>query len=451
MQKAARRIVEKLRRHGHEALFAGGWVRDHLLHRPAQDIDIATSAHPDEVLRLFPRSIGIGAKFGVIQVRMYGHPYEVATFRTEGGYADGRHPSEVSFAGPEQDARRRDFTVNGLFYDPIRERVIDFVGGKPDLARRIIRTIGTPRNRFEEDKLRLLRALRFACGLDFGIATETWDAIRALAPEIRQVSQERIRDELLKILTGPAPSRGFDLLQESGLLAEILPEVQAMRGVQQPPEFHPEGDVFTHTKLALGYLRKRSPVLVMGTLLHDVGKPPTFSIKERIRFDGHVELGAQMAESICRRLRMSNEEVQQVVELVLHHLRFMNVFEMRKSTLTRFLRMPHFDDHLELHRADCLSSHRNLDSYQFCVERLKELRSQAPPPPPLINGEDLIALGYHPGPVFKEILDAVEDLQIEKTLTTRDAARDFVLSNFPLPDKVSEAAEKNPSDTDTHR
>jgi poly(A) polymerase len=435
MRKAARRIVEKLRRHGHEAFFAGGWVRDHLLRRQAQDIDIATSAHPDEVLRLFPRSIAIGAKFGVVQVRLYGHPYEVTTFRKEGPYFDGRHPSEVSFSGPEQDARRRDFTINGLFYDPVTDRVIDFVQGKPDLEQGIIRTIGSPRGRFEEDKLRMLRALRFACSLDFEIAAETWDSIRGLAPEILQVSWERIRDELLKIITGPAPGRGLDLLHESGLLARILPEVEAMRGIQQPPGFHPEGDVYVHTRMALGFLRKPSPVLALGTLLHDVGKPPTFSIQERIRFDGHVELGAQMAESICRRLRLSNEETQQVVELVLHHLRFIHVTEMRNSTLARFLRMPHFEDHLQLHRADCLSSHENLETYRFCADRLKELRAQAPPPPPLINGRDLIALGYQPGPIFKEILEAVEDLQIENTLRTKEEALEYVLKTFPLPDR----------------
>jgi poly(A) polymerase len=425
--------VERLRRHGHDAFFAGGWVRDRLLGRQAQDIDIATSAHPEEVLRLFPESSAIGAKFGVVQVRLYGHSYEVATFRTEGPYFDGRHPSEVSFSGPEQDALRRDFTINGLFYDPVAERVIDYVGGETDLQRKIIRTIGNPPDRFKEDKLRMLRALRFACGLDFEIAEETWTSIRALAPEILRVSRERIRDELIKIVTGPAPGRGLDLLHESGLLALILPEVEAMRGVLQPPEFHPEGDVYTHTRLALGFLRKPSPVLAMGTLLHDVGKPPTFSVQERIRFDGHVELGAQMAESVCRRLRMSNEETQRVVELVLHHLRFMHVMEMRSSTLTRFLRMPYFDDHLELHRADCLSSHENLETYRFCLDRLRGLRAQAPPPPPLINGKDLIALGYQPGPIFKEILEAIEDLQIEKTLQTRDAALDYVLKNFPLP------------------
>ncbi len=425
--------MERLRRQGHEAFFAGGWVRDHLLQRKAKDIDIATDAHPDEVLRLFPNSIAIGASFGVVQVKVYGHAYEVATFRKEGPYLDGRHPSEVAFASPEQDALRRDFTINGLFFDPIAERLIDYVHGRSDLQRRVIRTIGDPGARFEEDKLRMLRALRFACSLDFEIEAPTWEMIRRLAPKILQVSWERIRDEVVKMLTGTAPGRALDLLQRSGLLAEILPEVEAMRGVQQPPEFHPEGDVYVHTRIALDLLRRPSAALALGTLLHDVGKPPTFSFRERIRFDGHVETGVQMAESICRRLRLSNEETEQVVELTRHHLRFMHVNEMRPSTLTRFLRLPHFSDHLELHRVDCLSSHRNLESYQFCLEALKQARAEAAPAPPLITGNDLISLGYQPGPIFREILDQVEDLQIENTLHTREEALEYVLKAFPLP------------------
>lgn len=433
MQKAALRIVETLRRHGHEAFYAGGWVRDHLLKRRPADIDIATSARPEAVRELFSHSTDIGAHFGVVQVRLYGHAYEVATFRKEGPYLDGRHPSEVTFSTPEQDALRRDFTVNGLFYDPIAKRVIDYVHGRQDLQRRIIRTIGAPHDRFEEDKLRLLRAIRFACSLDFAIDAPTWETMKRLAPSILQVSWERIRDEVIKMLTGPSRGKALDLLHESGLLEQILPEIEGMRGIQQPPEFHPEGDVFTHTRLALDSLRRPSPTLALGTLLHDVGKPPTFSLKERIRFDGHVELGAQMAEAICRRLRLSGEETERIVELERNHLRFMHVHEMRKSTLTRFLRTPYFSDHLELHRVDCLSSHGNLDTYRFCVGKIKELHAQIPPAPPLIKGQDLIDMGYRPGPVFKEILDAVEDLQIESTLRTRSDAVDYVLKNFPLP------------------
>jgi poly(A) polymerase len=432
MQKAARRIVEKLRLHGHEAFLAGGWVRDFLLRRPSKDIDIATSARPDEVLRLFPNAAAIGVQFGVVQVRMYGRAFEVATFRSEGAYLDGRHPSAVTFSGPKEDALRRDFTINGLFYDPAAGKIIDFVQGKADIQRRIIRTIGAPWDRFEEDKLRLMRAIRFACHLDFQIEQDTFETIRQLAPAVLQVSSERIRDELIKILTGPARDRGLDLLHESGLLSCVLPEVEAMRGVPQPPEFHPEGDVFLHTKLALKMLRKPAPVLALGTLLHDVGKPPTFSIRERIRFDGHVELGVKMAEEICKRLRMSNEETEQVADLVLHHLRFMHVHEMRESTLKRLLRKPNFSDHLELHRVDCLSSHRDLEGYWFCRKRSEELKNAPPSPPPLIRGQDLIDLGYQPGPIFREILTAVEDLQLEGGLRTQQEALDYVRQTYPL-------------------
>ena len=437
MRRAARRIVEKLRAKGHEAFFAGGWVRDSLLRRKPLDVDIATSALPDEVARIFPNSTPIGAQFGVVQVRTYGHPYEVATFRSEGPYLDGRHPSEVSFVGPKQDAQRRDFTVNGLFYDPVSERVIDYVHGRADLRRRIIRTIGKPSERFAEDKLRMLRALRFACSLRFEIAPETWQAIRDSAAEILVVSRERIRDELLKILTGPDPVRGLNLLHESGLLSHIVPEVESMRGVNQPPEYHPEGDVFVHTRMMLGMMRNPTPVFALGVLLHDVGKPPTFAVKERIRFDGHVEVGAKMAEEICRRLRISNHETQEVVDLVLNHLRFMHVKEMRESTLRRFLSKPNFADHLELHRLDCLCSHGDLESYRFCKARLEAIQREPPLPPPLITGHDLIAMGYQPGPLFKKILSAVEDLQLERTLTTREDALRYVQEVFPQPEQTN--------------
>ena len=407
-------------------------MRDYLLKRRRfKDIDIATSAPPDSVIQLFPGAIPIGRQFGVVQVRIYGRPYEVTTFRREGPYLDGRHPSEVTFCGPEEDARRRDFTINGMLFDPVSERVIDYVDGRSDLHRKILRTIGNAQDRFEEDRLRMMRAVRLACDLDFAVEADTWEAVKRLSLRILDVSTERIRDELLKILTGPAPDRGLALLQESGLLRAILPEVEAMRGVEQPPEFHPEGDVFVHTRLALGLLRKPSAVMAMGTLLHDVGKPPTFAVKDRIRFDGHMETGMIMAGEICRRLRMSNQETEQIVALVQHHLRFMNVMEMRKSTLTRFLRIPHFEDHLELHRVDCLSSHRDLSYYRFCMQALKELRNSPEPLSPLISGVDLIAMGYRPGPRFREILEAVEDLQIEKQLYTPEEAREYVKKTFP--------------------
>ena len=436
MRRAARRIVEKLRLHGHEAFFAGGWVRDFLLRRKPKDIDIATSALPEQVLRLFPNAIGIGARFGVMQVRLYGHAYEVATFRSDGAYLDGRHPSAVTFSGPEQDALRRDFTVNGLFYDPVAERVIDYVHGRADIQHKIIQTIGPPDERFAEDKLRMMRAIRFACDLDFEIAHGTWEAIQKLAPDILQISWERIRDELIKLLTGPRPDRGLDLLLASGLLARILPEVEAMRGVPQPPEFHPEGDVFLHTRTAVSLLRKPSTALALGTLLHDVGKPPTFAVEDRIRFNGHAELGARMAEEICRRLRMSNDDAKQVSDLVQNHLRFLNLKDMRESTLRRFLSMPNFADHLELHRVDCLSSHRDLELYRFCQKKIEEYKHEPLAPPPLISGQDLIDMGYQPGPIFREILEAVEDLQLEGAIRTREEALDHVKLAFPLSRKA---------------
>jgi putative nucleotidyltransferase with HDIG domain len=432
MRRAARRIVEKLRLQGHKAFFAGGWVRDFLMGRKPLDVDIATSASPEQVLRIFPRATPVGAQFGVVKVRTYGRAYDVATFRAEGPYLDGRHPASVHFSGPRQDAQRRDFTVNGLFYDPIANRVLDYVHGKADIRKGILRTIGSPQERFREDKLRMLRAVRFACSLDFRITPGTFDAIRLLAPSILEVSWERIRDELLKILTGPAPGRGLDLMHETGMMACILPEVETMRGVAQPEEFHPEGDVFAHTRIALGMLRHPSPVLALATLLHDVGKPPTFSIGNRVRFDGHVEVGARIAEEICRRLRMSNEETARVVELVLDHLRFMHIKEMRLSTLKRFLRRSHFEDHLELHRVDCASSHRRLDNYRFARAKHEEFKAESPPPPRLITGNDLKGMGYPPGPIFSRILEAVEDLHLEEPRLTRDQALAWVRRQFPL-------------------
>ena len=432
MRKAAQRIVEKLRLHGREAFFAGGWVRDFLLHRKPQDIDIATSALPEEVLHIFPHATPIGAKFGVVQVRIYGHAYDVATFRSEGPYLDGRHPSSVSFSGPKQDALRRDFTVNGLFYDPIAHRVIDYVHGGADLRRKVLRTIGKPQERFSEDKLRMLRAVRFSCNLNFRIAPETFEAILQLAPSILEVSWERIRDELLKILTGPMAGRGLDLLNDTGLLLHILPEVAATRGVEQPTQFHPEGDVYVHTRNALGLLQKPSPVLALAVLLHDVGKPATFAIKERIRFDGHVELGAQMAADVCKRLRMSNDVTEQVVDLVHGHLRFMNLRQMRPGTLRRFLLQPNFEDHLELHRIDCLSSHGDLEFYELAKEKYAALQQGPPPPPRLISGDDLIGMGYARGPIFRQILEAVEDLQLENPQLNREQALDYARRQFPL-------------------
>lgn len=428
--QGALQIVKRLREHGHCAYFAGGAVRDLLLGREISDIDIATSAAPEDVEGLFSRTLLVGKQFGVVVVVQGEVRYEVTTFRQEGPYLDGRHPSSVTPADAETDARRRDFTVNALFLDPLAEKVIDFVGGREDLKARIIRTVGPPRERFEEDKLRILRAVRFACQLDFDIEAQTYRAVQEMAPAITQVSWERIRDELLKILTGPAPGRGLQLLLDSGVLSRILPEVAAMRGVPQPPQFHPEGDVFEHTRLMLEKARQPSPTLALGILLHDVGKPPTFQEKERIRFDGHAEVGAEMAREICRRLRLSNEITEQVVDLVRHHLRFIHVQEMRESTLKRFLRKENFAEHLELHRLDCLSSHRDLSSYHFCLQKLEELSKEQIRPEPLLNGHDLIALGFRPGPIFSRILEAVEEEQLEGRLQTRQQALEWVRRHF---------------------
>jgi poly(A) polymerase len=365
---------------------------------------------------------------------MYGHAYDVATFRVEGPYLDGRHPSTVEFATPKQDATRRDFTINGLFYDPILNRVIDHVHGGADLRRRLLRTIGKPQDRFGEDKLRMLRAVRLACRLDFRIAPETFEAVRQLAEKILEVSWERIRDELLQILTGPAPDRGLDLLHESGLLAHVLPEVKSLVGVPQPEEYHPEGDVFVHTRNAVGLLRNPSPTLALATLLHDVGKPKTLQVGDRIRFHGHVEVGARMAEEVCARLRMSNEETARVVALVQNHLGFTNLREMRRSTLIRFLTQDGIEEHLEMHRVDCLSSRRSLESYRFARETLAELKGAPPRTPLPVTGDDLIGMGYKPGPLFGQILSAVEDLHLENPGLTREEAIDFVRRNYPLKD-----------------
>ena len=427
-------IVHRLHENGHEAYFAGGAVRDLLLDNDITEIDIATSASPDAVEGLFAKTIPVGKVFGVIVVVMESSNYEVTTFRKESEYRDGRHPSSVEFTDAQNDVRRRDFTVNALFLNPADEQIIDYVQGQEDLERRLIRTVGSPDHRFREDKLRILRALRLACQLDFQIETETYRQVQRFAPELTQVSWERIRDELLKILTGPDPSRGLKLLLDSGVLERILPEAAAMDGVEQPPEFHPEGDVFVHTCLMLELAGKLTDTLALGILLHDVGKPPTFTIKERIRFDGHVEQGARMAADICRRLRISNDVTEPVVDLVKNHLRFIHVQEMRESTLKRFLRKENFDEHLELHRLDCLASHGNLSQYHFCREKQKEFTEEQMRPQPLVKGQDLIDLGFEPGPIFSEILGALEDLQLEGHLSSKEESLDWVRERCLTPD-----------------
>jgi poly(A) polymerase len=428
MRKAARRIVEKLRLNGYEALFAGGWVRDYLLHRRPKDIDIATSALPNEVLRLFPHSRSIGAQFGVIQVLLYGHAYEVATFRSDNAYLDGRHPSSIAFSGPEQDALRRDFTINGLFYDPIANGLIDYVRGKIDIQNKFIRTIGDPDARFSEDKLRMLRAIRLACDLRFTIVRETWEAIQKHAADILQISWERIRDELIKLFTGPAPDEGLNLLYKSGLLQHILPEITAMRGIPQSPAALNDMDVFAHTQNALAGLHKPSAVLAMATLLHEVGKTSANSANSS-QWAGHAQEGGRISETIARRLRMSNEETAQIADLVSTHPDFQHINEMRKSAQRRLLRRPNIADHLELLRVHCIGSPGSLEIYASCLEKRKDYQQNLDP---LIKGEDLIEMGYLPGPIYGEILRTVEDLQVEGLLKTREEALQHIKASFPL-------------------
>jgi poly(A) polymerase len=391
---------------------------------------VATDARPEQVMKLFPKTIPVGVSFGVVKVIEDGFEFEVTTFRSDGRYIDGRHPAEVHYSDDREDAARRDFTINGMFYDPLKKEIIDYVEGRRDIAAGVIRAIGDPHERFEEDKLRLMRAVRFAARFGYVIEPKTEAALRDLAGQIQQISAERIRDELKKILTGPSPSDGISLLIEAGLLKAILPEVLAMAGVEQPKEFHPEGDVLTHTMLLLKNLNRPSFELALAALLHDVGKPPTFSIRDRIRFDNHCEVGARMAEAICGRLRLSNEQTERVADLVRDHLRFKDVQQMRESTLKRFLRQPYFPDHLELHRLDCLASHGDLTNWEFCKKKLAELGPEEIRPKRLLTGDDLIAMGYPPGPLFSKILTLLEDAQLEGSIKNRDEAVEWLRREF---------------------
>jgi len=429
----AERICRTLRGAGHQAFLVGGCVRDILLGREPADYDVATDATPDRVQQLFPRSLAVGAQFGVIVVTddsAAGEPaqVEVATFRSDIGYSDGRHPDRVVYAtSPQEDVKRRDFTINALLLDPATNEILDFVGGRDDLRAGIIRAIGRPEERFREDKLRMVRAVRFAARFRYVIHSATFSAIVNLAPEVHQVSAERLRDELTKLLTEGAARRAFELLDETQLLPELLPEIARMKGVEQPPQFHPEGDVWTHTLIMLEDLPKPCPpTLAWGVLLHDVGKPPTFTPPSgpggRIRFDEHVEVGTRMAEDICHRFRFPNDDTAQVMALVANHMRFKDAPEMKPSTLKRFVRLGHFDEHLELHRLDCMSSHRNLDNYDFVRKFLAETPPDQVQPPRLLTGDDLIALGLRPGPAFREILTAVEDAQLNGRIATREEA-----------------------------
>jgi poly(A) polymerase len=435
-------IVRTLRENGRHAYLVGGCVRDLLLGREPADYDIATDATPDEVMSIFPQTYAVGAQFGVVLVPVErsgsvvheGKTVEVATFRSDISYSDGRHPDAVRFSkSPQEDVQRRDFTINGLLLDPLTNEVLDYVGGRKDLEARLIRTIGDPEQRFAEDKLRMLRAVRFAARFEYTIEPATFTAIQRLASEIHRVSRERVRDELTKMLVEGQARRAFLLLDQTGLLHEVLPEIEAMKGVEQPPQFHPEGDVFVHTLLLLDKLPKPCPMtLAWGALLHDVGKPPTFHVApDRIRFDGHVDVGVKMAEETCRRLRFSTHDTAQILALIKNHMRFAHAQQMKESTFKKFVRMPHFEEHLELHRLDCQSSHGDLTTFNFTREKIAALPPEAIRPIPLVTGDDLIVAGYVPGPTFKQILTAVEDAQLEGHLHSKAAAMDFVEAEFP--------------------
>lgn len=417
-------IISELRARGHQAYLVGGCVRDRLLGIHPKDFDVGTDATPDQIRAYFPRSELVGAHFGVVLVGAPdGFHVEIATFRSEGAYVDGRRPDLVRFEKhPALDAKRRDFTINGLFEDPLSGKVFDYVQGLPDLDGRIVRAIGDPEQRFAEDHLRMLRAVRLAARLRFSIAPDTLIAIRHLAPAISRTSPERVRDELIRILTEGGARQGIQLLDVAGLLVHILPEVKAFQGVAQPPEFHPEGDVWIHVMLMLAQLQNLPATLAFGVLLHDVGKPVTFRVADRIRFDGHAEVGAKMTRDILTRLRFSNEDCDRIVSLVEHHMRFKDVQQMRPSTLKRFLRMPHFDEHLELHRLDCLASNGITETYEFVRAKLDELSQEELRPARLVNGRDLIEAGYAPSPNFGRALEAVETAQLEGEIVTREQA-----------------------------
>jgi poly(A) polymerase len=427
----ARAVIAKLRGAGHQAYLVGGSVRDLLLGAKPKDFDVSTDARPERIMDLFPKSGQVGAHFGVVLVRDACSQVEVATFRSDHDYPDGRRPASVHFeSDPRQDALRRDFTINGLMMEAATGNVLDYVGGRADLERRVVRAIGDPDARFGEDHLRLLRAIRFAARLGFDIDSATFDAMVRHHALILKVSAERVREELTRILTEGGARRGFELLDASGMLADLLPEVAAMKGVEQPPQFHPEGDVWTHTLLLLEQLDHPAATLAWGALLHDVGKPPTFRVAERIRFDGHVEEGIKLAHGILNRLRFSRGGLDQVEALIANHMRFKDAHRMKESTLKRFLRMPNFNEHLELHRLDCLASNRNLENYELVKRKLAELPEEQLKPPPLITGADLIAEGYEPGPRFAEMLAAVEDAQLEGRVRTREEAMAMVRETF---------------------
>jgi poly(A) polymerase len=447
----AEQVCATLTSKGFQAFLVGGCVRDILLERVPEDYDISTDATPAQVEGIFPGALTVGAKFGVVIVPELPsdasdaehQQAEVATFRSDIGYSDGRHPDRVEYTkSPEDDARRRDFTINGLLLDPRSGEILDFVGGRDDLRAGVIRAIGDAETRFGEDKLRMLRAVRFAARFGYAIEAGTLRAIQKLAPEITHVSPERLRDELTKILTEGAARRGFELLDETGLLPRLLPEIARMKGVEQPPQFHPEGDVWVHTLMMIeGLPVGSSATLAWGVLLHDVGKPPTFAPPTgpngRIRFDRHVEVGVRMAEEICRRFRFSNEETEQIASLVTNHMRFKDVPQMKPATLKRFVRLRKFEEHLELHRLDSLSSHGKLDNHELVARFIQETPQEEVRPARLVTGDDLIALGLRPGPKFKAILYNVEEAQLNGTIENREdalrLAKELAKDARPLP------------------
>lgn len=430
-RERAIQIIKRLRDQGYESYLAGGCVRDLLLNKAPQDYDIATSAKPDDIQRIFSHTVSVGAQFGVILVIIDGEPFEVATFRFDGPYLDGRRPSHVRYGTLQEDILRRDFTINGMIYDPIAERIIDLVDGKKDLERRCIRAIGDPYERFEEDRLRMIRAIRFAASLDFNIDGTTFSAIKLFASTVTQISWERIGDEITRILTEGGARRGFELLDETHLLSALLPEVEAMKGTEQSPDHHPEGDVFTHTLLTLSHLQSPTETLAYGCLLHDVAKPVCMrEDAERITFYGHTDRGAEMAENILKRLKRSRATWERVAYLVRNHLRHTQAPKMRLSTLKRFLREDGIEELLELSRIDALSSSGDLQYYRFCKERLAELQVEEIHPQPLLRGRDLIEMGFTPGPVFTEILRQVEEAQLGGELSSHEEAVAWVNKNY---------------------
>ena len=431
-RQAAIAIVRRLQEAGHQALFAGGCVRDRLLGIEPSDYDIATSARPEQVEELFERTVAVGKAFGIILVHEDSHQFEVATFRQDGPYLDGRHPQSVTFTDARRDAQRRDFTINAMFEDPIGEEVFDYVGGRRDLEARLIRAVGDPRLRFHEDRLRMIRAPRFAARFGFDIEPNTAAAIREQAASIREVAVERLAAELLKILTEGGARRGFELLDETGLLEHILPEVTAMKGCAQPPNFHPEGDVFVHTMLCLEQLESGcSPTLALGVLLHDVAKPVCAAEKDgRITFHRHTGIGADMATEICRRLKLSNAVTERVAWLVAQHLRHCSAERMKPSTLKRFLRQDGIEELLELIRIDAIGSNGDLEHYRFCLDKLAQMPPDEIRPPRLLTGHDLKQLGLTPGPLFRRILREVEDAQLEGAVETREQALQLVRRNY---------------------